>query len=1264
MVTYTKQIQERAEAVAAAQADIDIVEKEQAQIKSEIERFRVSPKFSRKERRELTRLQLRRHVGERRAAKRAAFRTFAQEQVKIQAEIAPVRAQMEELGTEIYQLSEYKYGSKLFWRGADQKSAPFDPYMSEYAKKGYRIAAAKKKAYDFPTVLIGDIDVRIPRTEYYKLKDKLLTPELKGKIIKRFAPTKYPKYVSQRISSLSQGRISISPGAISKFQRSGIGLTWAGKRFSPLPLELALGADVVRASRASTIVPTTEAMPQVMSSEASSRQRIIKALEFKQSLFTVGKTRNPKTWTNLDPITKLRGRIRERVKAYTAKGLTIKPLPGIPKVLSALPGKISIEGTLSGIKKLRERVLRKTSRGVLAGALGRKITTEFGKLQASVKEEIYGPEKLRIEKGGELSVGWERLPSRPAIRETRMTVPTLDYSGLQLQPEIKETRVRKVDYTLRPEIRKLSPRAFEEVITSKYPVAGQIVLGEIEQKRSEEKIELKGKTVAKELESSKFATDLQESVEKGLLSGEEAQELYQKEFQKRMKPIMEKEQKGFEEKILGIQEGARWKVYKQDIPVIATIGIPLGIATALIPGAPYVVGGAFALSFATLPVAQYRQMAKYPGLTAAYMGTWMVAGGIGGAGVKAMKMPQIRPFTPIIYKGIKAPPKFDFIGFKKGKIVTITKTYPAWKGTLESPFMRGLRKIPIIKKIKPAKIVTISGKVQYKALVKLKPIGKGRATGTVEMWRVPKRGAPKSVTYATIKGTQKFLKTLEKQPKFIKALSKKLTRKGLESQVAGGRGKTQLEFWGVRLKKGEFKLGKPLKKALADVEVTKIVRVTDVGKGKFKYTLFDPRTRTVKGTIIGKSVKLKSWSSISKSVFEELGVKKLTSLSPRIRKIDYMKGRVYKGKVPIAFDIVTGKYKVPKGKLIGKAIVKLPVRKLKTIPLWERGFPKFMEKVMSKKAMKVPRFREQPVIIDPYKIWTRLRQLELQIPKPKPKPKLPPVELGLFPELRIKPSFKTITPIAGGAALLFPRYAPRIPSRFISPTTTTFFPIIKTEVLQAPQIKLDLQQVIKPISLIGVKPIVITGQVLRQFQAQAQDILQLQIPILRTGLIQRPILRQVQRPVQIQIQRPRITTTPFILFPTPSRGRIISKKKKEFVPAYRTYIIKRGKKVFLKGKYERGEAIKKGAIITRETIAATFGVQKKGKIKVRRRAPSFTPDPQRFRSYRIKKGKRIPLKDVWIEKAPRRLETKAEIAAVIRGRRRKRKEGGRRLRWF
>jgi len=890
MVTYTKQIQERAEAVAAAQADIDIVEKEQAQIKSEIERFRVSPKFSRKERRELTRLQLRRHIGERRLAKRAALRTFAQEQVKIQAEIAPVRAQIEKLGSQIYELSEYAYGSKLFWRGADQKYAPFDFGMSKYAKKGYRLAAAKKKHYDFPTVPIGDIDVRMPRTEYYKLKDKLLTAELSGQIIKRFAPTKYPKYVSQRIGALSQGRISISPGAISIYQRSGVGLTWAGKRFSPLPLELALGADVVRASRASTIVPTTEAMPQVMSSEASSRQRIIKALEFRQSLFTVGKTRNPKTWTNLDPITKLRGRIRERVKGYTAKGLTIRTLPGIPKVLSAAPGKelreeISKLGVIGGLMKLQDIIIPKRTP---TGALTRLAAQTFVK---GFQEKVIAPFEQRIQGRKE-----EQLIQAKTLVETglvRHTVIERPSDKKMWRPTERKYRTRYgVDFDIKED--PLSPASREKIL-SQYPVAGATVLTGMEQEKITKQTELKGKTVAKELESSKFATNLQESVEKGLLSVEEAQGLYQKEFEKRMKPFQEKAQKEFEKKALEIQEGAMWKKFvKKDLPTIISIGIPMAVASYYVPGVGYALGAGFGLGAVTMEEKQYRQMAKYPLLTAAYVGAWAGTGAITAGALKGAGFPQIKLFTPKTYPGTIPKPKLDFIGFKKGKIVTITKTYPAWKGTLESPFMRGLRKIPIIKKIKPAKIVTIAARVQYKALVKLKPIGRTKATGTVEMWRVPKRGGvPKTITYATIKGTQLIKKGLKGEPRFIKALGEKLTRKGIETQLLGGRGKTQLEF----------KLGKPLKKVIADVEVTKIVRVTDIGKGKFKYTFFEPGRRIVRGTIIGKGVKI-----TGKSVFEELGIKKWGESFPRVRKIDYMKGITFKGKPPIAFEIV-GKYK-------------------------------------------------------------------------------------------------------------------------------------------------------------------------------------------------------------------------------------------------------------------------------------------------------------------------------------------------------------------
>ena len=1231
MVSYEQQIQERAEAVAAAQADIDIGEKELAKRQREIERFRVSPKFSRKERREFTRLQLRRAVGERRAAKRAAFRTFAQEQARFQAEAAPVRAQMEEIGTQIRQIQEYKYGADLFWRQADVPAggfAPFDPRMSEAAKKGFIRAATKKKFYDFPTVPIGDIDVRMPRTEYYKLKDKLLTAELSGQIIKRFAPTKYPQYVSQRIGALSQGRVSISPGAISKFQRSGIGLTWAGKRFSPLPLELALGSEVARASRASTIVPTTEAMPKMMSSEASSRQRIIKALEFKQSLFTVGKTRNPKTWTNLDPVTKLRERIRERAKGYTAKGLTIKPLPGIPKIGVGVTELI----------KLRDIAIPKeTPTGALTRIVGQKFVKGF-------EEKVYAPFQEKIQGRKE-----EQLIQAKTLVETglaRQTVIERPSDKKIWRPTERKYRTR---YKLDPGIKEdpLSPASREKILWQ-YPVAGATALGELGVKRSEEKIELKGGTVAKELESSKFATNLQESVEKGLISGEEAQGLYQKEFQKRMKPFVEKEQKEFEKLSLEIQEGAMWKKFvKKDLPTIISLGIPLTVASVYFPPAGYVVSGAFGLGFATMPAAQYRQMAKYPLLTGAYVAAWAGTGAITAGALKGAGFPQIKPFTPKLYKGTKAPPKLEFIGFKKGKVVTITKTFPALKGTFESPFMRGLRKIPIIKKLKPPKAVTIAARVQYKALIKLKPVGRTKATGTVEMWRVPRRGAPKSVTYATIKGTQLIRKGLKGEPRFIKALGQKLTRKGVETQLLGGRGKTILEF----------KLGKPLKKAIADVEVTKIVRVTDVGKGKFKYTFFEPGRRTVRGTIIGKGAKI-----TGKSVFEELGIKKWGESLPRIRKIDYMRGITFKGKPKIVYDIV-GKYKPPKGKLIGKDMIAVQARKLKTIPLWQRGFPKFMEKVMPKgKKAQLPFSRTDP-------IWFQRRfqpqlQLEPQIPTSKPTlPPPPPSPKPIYsPPRSVPPSFKTLTPIAGGAALLFPRYAPSIPSRFISPTTTAFFPIIKTEVLPTTIIKLDLQQVIKPISLIGIKPIVITGQAQAQAQAQAQDISQLQIPILRTGLIQKPILRQVQKPVQIQIQRPRVTTTPFILFPTPSRVRRISKKRQVYVPAYRVFVKRKGERVFLSGMFPRGEAVKIGAREARQTLRATFGVVEAGRLRRRARPPEFIPSPEIFRTYQIIRGQRVPLKDTWIQKAPYRLSARGEVREIQVAR--KRRKGGRKVKWF
>ena len=82
---------------------------------------------------------------------------------------------------------------------------------------------------------------------------------------------------------------------------------------------------------------------------------------------------------------------------------------------------------------------------------------------------------------------------------------------------------------------------------------------------------------------------------------------------------------------------------------------------------------------------------------------------------------------------------------------------------------------------------------------------------------------------------------------------------------------------------------------------------------------------------------------------------------------------------------------------------------------------------------------------------------------------------------------------------------------------------------------------------------------------------------------------------------------------------------------------------------------------TRQTLRATFGIVEKGRQRVKRRAPAFTPSPEVFRTYRIVKGKRVPLKDIWIQKAPYRLSARGEVREIILAKKRK---GGKRTRWL
>jgi len=127
---------------------------------------------------------------------------------------------------------------------------------------------------------------------------------------------------------------------------------------------------------------------------------------------------------------------------------------------------------------------------------------------------------------------------------------------------------------------------------------------------------------------------------------------------------------------------------------------------------------------------------------------------------------------------------------------------------------------------------------------------------------------------------------------------------------------------------------------------------------------------------------------------------------------------------------------------------------------------------------------------------------------------------------------------------------------------------------------------------------------------------------------------------------------------TPTRRIKIGEEK---VPGYKVWVKRKGKRVFLSGVFTRGEAILRGTQRTRQTLRATFGVVEAGLIRGKRRRIGVRPSPKIFRGYKIVKGKRVKLKDIWIQKAPYRLSARGEVREIITAKKRK---GGKRTRWL
>jgi hypothetical protein len=153
-----------------------------------------------------------------------------------------------------------------------------------------------------------------------------------------------------------------------------------------------------------------------------------------------------------------------------------------------------------------------------------------------------------------------------------------------------------------------------------------------------------------------------------------------------------------------------------------------------------------------------------------------------------------------------------------------------------------------------------------------------------------------------------------------------------------------------------------------------------------------------------------------------------------------------------------------------------------------------------------------------------------------------------------------------------------------------------------------------------------------------------------------------QREIQIAKQVPRKTTepitrtprTPIIPFPTIDGTTTggIPKEGSFKVQGFDVFIRKKGKWIKVsKQALTKVEALKLGSKITRETLVASFKISKSPQFIAKKKNQVYVPSKEIFRSYKIVKGKKIPLANTYIQKASKRLGTMGERKQIQKARR-------------
>jgi len=239
----------------------------------------------------------------------------------------------------------------------------------------------------------------------------------------------------------------------------------------------------------------------------------------------------------------------------------------------------------------------------------------------------------------------------------------------------------------------------------------------------------------------------------------------------------------------------------------------------------------------------------------------------------------------------------------------------------------------------------------------------------------------------------------------------------------------------------------------------------------------------------------------------------------------------------------------------------------------------------------------------------------------------------------------------------------------------------RRETLITPIISLQEKQMISLIPKTKLKPITIlkSTSVLKVSQKVKEDVLsrikqaeklqlsQKQLLGLDLKLAQKTLQETLLRTKQVPRQAPRtrittaITTKPPLIIipsikpPEPQAPSIpqprISKIQREL--GYQLFVKRFGRWIS-KGVYQRVEAIKKGELFARTTLGASFKILP-SKTQVKESLiKNFEPSPNVFRKFRIIKGRRVSLKDEWIQRASKRLSARSEITEIQRAKSKRR----------